>query len=111
MLLPSSLGSVTKVNEYIIVRDLGQGSSAEVKLCRLVLPGSFGKARKGSAERAGTAMEAPTGDASPVDEVGRHSDWDTADEDFFSDLYVRESEGCQPKIRIDGTAKKRGFVL
>lgn len=31
-------GSVTKVNEYVIVRDLGQGSSAEVKLCRLVMP-------------------------------------------------------------------------
>ncbi|CAM9366603.1 unnamed protein product [Scytosiphon promiscuus] len=31
-------GSVTKVNEYVIVRDLGQGSSAQVKLCRLVMP-------------------------------------------------------------------------
>lgn len=26
------------MNEYVIVRDLGQGSSAEVKLCQLVMP-------------------------------------------------------------------------
>lgn len=27
---------MAKVNEYIVVRDLGHGSTAEVKLCRLV---------------------------------------------------------------------------
>ncbi|CAN0355174.1 unnamed protein product, partial [Ectocarpus fasciculatus] len=31
-------GSVAKVNEYVVVRDLGRGSSAEVKLCRLLMP-------------------------------------------------------------------------
>ncbi|CAM9312213.1 unnamed protein product [Pylaiella littoralis] len=31
-------GSVAKVNEYVIIRDIGCGSSAEVKLCQLLIP-------------------------------------------------------------------------
>lgn len=29
---------MAKVNQYVIVRDLGRGASAEVKLCRLLEP-------------------------------------------------------------------------
>lgn len=34
-------GSVAKVNEYVIIRDLGYGSSAEVKLCQLIIPPDY----------------------------------------------------------------------
>eukprot|EP00904_Undaria_pinnatifida_P013846 jgi/Undpi1/9592/HiC_scaffold_27.g12048.m1 len=49
-------GSVAKLNEYVIVRDLGQGSSAEVKLCRLVLPPLTAKRRGGSGDGGGSSF-------------------------------------------------------
>lgn len=38
---------MAKVNEYVVVRDLGRGSSAEVKLCRLVLSVCDGASSRG----------------------------------------------------------------
>lgn len=69
------LGSVSKVNEYIILRDLGQGSSAQVKLCRLI-PNRSQRGLAGAKEE-GLARDCPG-----VPEFGA----DTDDED---DQYVR----------------------
>lgn len=69
-------GSVSKVNAYVVVRDLGRGSSAEVKLCRLVPHHST------LPSLAGT-----TGDRRVAEDPSslRQTSADTPDED---DLYV-----------------------
>lgn len=71
-LVYSPQGSVAKVNEYVVVRDLGQGTSAEVKLCRLVLP---------ALSNGGEAVQDV-----PEDEKGHGDD---VDGDGGGDLYVR----------------------
>lgn len=69
-------GSVSKVNEYVVVRDLGQGSSAQVKLCRLIPNGAQQSLAGANIER-GTARGSPG-----VPELG-------ADTDDDDDQYVR----------------------
>lgn len=46
---------MAKVNEYVVVRDLGRGSSAEVKLCRLLMPPDRGFANRHTNDNGLTA--------------------------------------------------------
>eukprot|EP00752_Nemacystus_decipiens_P002377 g2245.t1 len=89
-------GSVAKVNEYIIVRDIGEGSSAEVKLCRLVIPSRPPRPPSGRRDSSGSGPpsdEAETdgcGDGSSGDGVGQKEEQEMEEGGvgFYNDLYA-----------------------
>ncbi|CAM9530129.1 unnamed protein product [Ascophyllum nodosum] len=78
-------GSLSKVNQYIVIRDLGQGSSAEVRLCRRMRHG--GESKTGNnLEGVGAAREGESGQEERATEADMAQSFVEGDDD--SGLYA-----------------------
>ena len=102
------------MNQYIVIRDLGQGSSAEVRLCRRMRHG--GESKTGNnLEGVGAAREGESGQEERATEADMAQSFVEGDDD--SGLYVSLTGSCLGRRAVwpsfsylGGSVHRRGIL-